>query len=36
MNSIKLFKENGDILFNFDTDNSVKKMNLKTEILKYQ
>jgi len=36
MNSIKLFKESGDILFDFDTDNSVQKINLKKEILKYQ
>ena len=35
MNSIKLFKETGDLLFDFDTDNSVKKMNLKKEILKH-
>ncbi len=35
MNSIKLFKESGDLLFDFDTDNSVKKMNLKKEILKH-
>ena len=35
MNSIKLFKESGDLLFNFDTDNSVKKLNLKDEILKH-
>ncbi len=35
MNSIKLFKESGDLLFNFDTDNSVKKLNLKNEILKH-
>jgi len=34
MNSIKLFKETGDLLFNFDIDNSVKKINLKTELLK--
>lgn len=34
MNSIKLFKESGDLLFNFDTDNSVKKLNLKKELLK--
>ena len=34
MNSIKLFKESGDLLFNFDTDNSVKKINLKKELLK--
>ena len=34
MNSIKLFKESGDLLFNFDSDNSVKKLNLKDEILK--
>ncbi len=36
MNSIKLFKESGDLLFDFDTDNSVQKINLKKEILKYQ
>ncbi len=35
MNSIKLFKETGDLLFDFDTDNSVKKLNLKKEILKH-
>jgi hypothetical protein len=34
MNSIKLFKETGDLLFNFDSDNSVKKLNLKSEMLK--
>lgn len=34
MNSIKLFKETGDLLFNFDTDNSVKKVNLKKGLLK--
>ena len=34
MNSIKLFKDSGDLLFNFDTDNSVKKINLKKEMLK--
>ena len=33
MNSIKLFKDSGDLLFDFDTDNSVKKLNLKKEIL---
>lgn len=33
MNSIKLFKDTGDLLFDFDTDNSVKKLNLKNEIL---
>ncbi len=33
MNSIKLFKDTGDLLFDFDTDNSVKKINLKREIL---
>ena len=35
MNSIKLFRDTGDLLFNFDTDNSVKKLNLKKEILKH-
>lgn len=35
MNSIKLFRESGDLLFDFDTDNSVKKLNLKKEILKH-
>ena len=34
MNSIKLFKDTGDLLFNFDIDNSVKKLNLKKELLK--
>ena len=34
MNSIKLFKESGDLLLGFDTDNSVVKLNLRTEILK--
>ncbi|OYT17854.1 MAG: hypothetical protein B7C24_00290 [Bacteroidetes bacterium 4572_77] len=34
MNSIKLFKETGDLLFDFDADHSVKKLNLKSEILK--
>lgn len=34
MNSIKLFKDTGDLLFNFDSDNSVKKLNLKKELLK--
>jgi hypothetical protein len=34
MNSIKLFKESGDLLFDFDTDNSVQKINLKSQILK--
>jgi len=35
MNSIKLFRETGDLLFDFDTDNSVKKLNLKKEVLKH-
>ena len=35
MNSIKLFKETGDLLFDFDSDNSLKKLNLKDEILKH-
>ncbi len=34
MNSIKLFKNTGDLLFNFDVDNTVKKLNLKKELLK--
>lgn len=34
MNSIKLFKENGDVLFDYGDDNSTKKLNLKAEILK--
>ena len=34
MNSIKLFKESGDLLFNYDSDNSVQKINLKAQILK--
>ena len=34
MNSIKLFRDSGDLLFDFDADNSVKKLNLKKEILK--
>jgi len=34
MNSIKLFKESGDLLFDFDADNSVIKLNLRAEILK--
>ena len=34
MNSIKLFKASGDLLFDFDSDNSVYKVNLKKEILK--
>lgn len=34
MNSIKLFKENGDILFDYDDDHTTKKLNLKKEILK--
>jgi len=34
MNSIKLFKDSGDLLFDFDTDNSVVKLNLRKEILK--
>ncbi len=34
MNSIKLFRESGDLLFDYDIDNSVKKLNLKKEILK--
>lgn len=35
MNSIKLFRESGDLLFDFDVDNLVKKLNLKKEILKH-
>ncbi len=35
MNSIKLFRETGDLLFDFDADNSVKKINMKKEILKH-
>ena len=35
MNSIKLYKESGDLLLNYDTDNSVIKLNLKKEILKH-
>lgn len=34
MNSIKLFKDSGDLLFDFDTDHSVVKLNLRKEILK--
>ncbi len=34
MNSIKLFKESGDLLFDFDYDHTVKKINLRKEILK--
>ncbi len=34
MNSIKLFKESGDLLFDFDSDNSVSKLNLRKEVLK--
>ncbi len=34
MNSIKLFRDSGDLLFDFDYDNSVRKVNLKKEILK--
>ena len=33
MNSIKLFKESGDLLFDYDADNSVQKLNLKAQIL---
>ena len=36
MNSIKLFKENGDVLLNFSDDQVTKKLNLKKEILKRQ
>jgi len=34
MNTIKLYKETGDLLFDFDEDHVTKKLNLKTEILK--
>ncbi len=34
MNSVKLYKENGDLLLDFDEDHSQKKLNLRTEILK--
>jgi len=34
MNTIKLFKETGDLLFDYDEDHVTKKLNLKREILK--
>ena len=34
MNKIKLYKENGDVLFDYGDDNTTKKLNLKKEILK--
>ncbi len=34
LNSIKLFKDTGDVLFDYGDDNSKKKLNLKKEILK--
>ncbi|MCF6342932.1 MAG: hypothetical protein L3J31_09030 [Bacteroidales bacterium] len=34
LNSIKLFKDTGDVLFDYGDDNSTKKLNLKKEILK--
>ena len=34
MNTIKLFKDTGDLLFDFDEDHVTKKLNLKKEILK--
>ena len=34
MNKIKLFKTNGDVLFDYGDDNTIKKLNLKKEILK--
>lgn len=34
LNSIKLYKETGDLKFIYDVNNSVKKLNLKREILK--
>lgn len=33
LNSVKLFKETGDLLLDYDSDNSVIKINLKKEIL---
>lgn len=35
LNSVKLFKSNGNLLLDYDIDNSKKQMNLKKEILKY-
>lgn len=34
MNTVKLFKDTGDLLLDFDEDHVTKKLNLKTEILK--
>jgi hypothetical protein len=34
LNSIKLFKDTGDVLFDYGDDTSTKKLNLKKEILK--
>ena len=34
MNSIKLYKEDGNLLLDFDTDHIHKKLNLRTEVLK--
>jgi hypothetical protein len=34
MNTVKLFKDTGDLLLDFDQDHVTKKLNLKTEILK--
>ncbi len=34
MNTIKLYKDTGDLLFDFDEDHITKKLNLKREILK--
>lgn len=34
MNTIKLYKDTGDLLFDFDEDHTTKKLNLKREILK--
>ncbi|NQV01531.1 MAG: hypothetical protein HQ542_02715, partial [Bacteroidia bacterium] len=34
LNSLKLFKSNGDLMLDFDDDHTTKKLNLKREILK--
>jgi len=34
LNNIKLYKENGDVLFDYGEDGRTKKVNLKKEILK--
>ncbi len=34
LNSVKLFKSNGDLMLDFDDDHTTRKLNLKSEILK--